>query len=133
MPRTIWRATRRRGSRAPHAARARRDSRAFTFLSGRIRDCRSSTCDAAVGARPSTEHFLRLARRALGRFAPLLMSTPVTAKENAIIKTSYGDMTLEFWPDVAPKHVENFKKLAREGFYNGTAFHRVIKGFMIQG
>ncbi len=60
------------------------------------------------------------------------MSTPV-AKENAVLHTSYGDMTLEFWSDVAPKHVENFKKLAREGFYNGTAFHRVIKGFMIQG
>ena len=60
------------------------------------------------------------------------MSTPAPA-EHAIIKTSYGEMTLAFWPDVAPKHVENFKKLAREGFYNGTAFHRIIKGFMIQG
>ena len=60
------------------------------------------------------------------------MSTPAPA-ENAIIKTSYGDMTVSFWPDVAPKTVENFKKLAREGFYDGTAFHRIIKGFMIQG
>ncbi len=61
------------------------------------------------------------------------MSTPTAAKENAIIKTSYGSMTIGFWPEVAPKHVENFKKLAREGFYNGTAFHRIMKGFMIQG
>ena len=53
--------------------------------------------------------------------------------EVAVIKTSYGDMTIAFWPDVAPKTVENFKKLAREGFYDGTAFHRIIKGFMIQG
>jgi peptidyl-prolyl cis-trans isomerase B (cyclophilin B) len=60
------------------------------------------------------------------------MSTPVPA-ETAIIKTSYGEITLAFWPDVAPKTVENFKKLAREGFYDGTAFHRIIKGFMIQG
>jgi peptidyl-prolyl cis-trans isomerase B (cyclophilin B) len=60
------------------------------------------------------------------------MSTPAPA-ENAVIKTSYGDMTIAFWPEVAPKHVENFKKLAREGFYDGTAFHRIIKGFMIQG
>jgi peptidyl-prolyl cis-trans isomerase B (cyclophilin B) len=54
-------------------------------------------------------------------------------KEVAVIKTSEGEMVAEFWPDVAPKTVENFKKLAKSGFYNGTAFHRVIKGFMIQG
>jgi peptidyl-prolyl cis-trans isomerase B (cyclophilin B) len=42
-------------------------------------------------------------------------------------------MIVEFWPDVAPKTVENFQKLAREGFYDGTAFHRIVKGFMIQG
>lgn len=55
------------------------------------------------------------------------------AKEVAVIKTSAGEMVVDFWPDVAPNTVENFKKLAREGFYNGTAFHRIIKGFMIQG
>jgi len=53
--------------------------------------------------------------------------------EVAILTTSAGEIVLEFWPDVAPKHVENFKKLAQSGFYDGTAFHRVIKGFMIQG
>ena len=58
------------------------------------------------------------------------MSEP---KEVAVIKTSEGEMVAEFWPDVAPKTVENFKKLAKSGFYDGTAFHRVIKGFMIQG
>ena len=52
--------------------------------------------------------------------------------EAAIIKTSEGEMVLEFWPDVAPGHVENFIKLAKKGFYDGTCFHRVIKGFMIQ-
>jgi peptidyl-prolyl cis-trans isomerase B (cyclophilin B) len=59
--------------------------------------------------------------------------SPSTQNEVAVIKTSEGEMVLEFWPDVAPGHVENFKKLARQGFYDGTAFHRVIKGFMIQG
>jgi len=53
--------------------------------------------------------------------------------ELAVIRTSEGEMVLEFWPDVAPGHVDNFKKLARQGFYDGTCFHRVIKGFMIQG
>lgn len=56
-----------------------------------------------------------------------------STNEVAVIKTSYGEMTISFWPDVAPKTVENFKKLAREGFYDGTAFHRIIKGFMVQG
>ncbi len=42
-------------------------------------------------------------------------------------------MTIRFWSDVAPRTVENFKKLANEGFYDGTAFHRIVKGFMIQG
>lgn len=51
----------------------------------------------------------------------------------AVIKTKLGDIEIKFLPDVAPKHVENFMKLARSGFYNGTIFHRVIPGFMIQG
>lgn len=55
------------------------------------------------------------------------------AKEVAVMSTSEGDMVIEFWPDVAPKTVENFKTLAKKGFYDGTAFHRIIKGFMIQG
>ncbi len=54
-------------------------------------------------------------------------------KQVAVIKTTEGEMVVEFWPDVAPKTVENFQKLAREGFYDGTAFHRVVKNFMIQG
>jgi peptidyl-prolyl cis-trans isomerase B (cyclophilin B) len=56
-----------------------------------------------------------------------------SASEVAVIKTSAGTMVIEFWPDVAPKTVENFKTLAKKGFYDGTCFHRVIKDFMIQG
>ena len=51
----------------------------------------------------------------------------------AIIKTKFGEMEVKFFPDRAPNHVENFLKLAQEGFYDGTIFHRVIPGFMIQG
>src|SRR5215475_5135832 len=54
-------------------------------------------------------------------------------KETAVIKTSAGEIRVELWPDVAPKTVENFKTLAQKGFYDGTAFHRIVKGFMIQG
>jgi peptidyl-prolyl cis-trans isomerase B (cyclophilin B) len=53
--------------------------------------------------------------------------------ELAHITTTEGEMVIEFWPEVAPKTVENFKMLARKGFYDGTCFHRVIKDFMIQG
>jgi len=53
--------------------------------------------------------------------------------EAAHITTTEGEMIVELWPDVAPKTVENFKTLAQKGFYDGTCFHRVIKGFMIQG
>lgn len=53
--------------------------------------------------------------------------------EIAVIETDYGKIRIRFYPDVAPKHVENFKKLAREGFYDGLAFHRVIPDNIIQG
>ena len=49
------------------------------------------------------------------------------------LKTSAGEMVVEFFDDKAPKHVANFIKLASEGFYDGTVFHRTIPGFMIQG
>ena len=51
----------------------------------------------------------------------------------AVIETPEGDMTFEFFGDKAPGHVENFVKLAEDGFYDGTVFHRVLTGFMIQG
>ena len=54
-------------------------------------------------------------------------------KEVAVIKTGMGEIVFELLPDVAPKMVDNFKDLAKSGFYNGTTFHRVINGFMIQG
>jgi peptidyl-prolyl cis-trans isomerase B (cyclophilin B) len=54
-------------------------------------------------------------------------------KEVAVIKTTMGTIVFEFLPDVAPKMVDNFKELANSGFYNGTTFHRVINGYMIQG
>lgn len=50
-----------------------------------------------------------------------------------IIDTKFGEIEVSFLPDKAPKHVESFLKLAQTGFYNGTIFHRVIPGFMIQG
>ena len=57
----------------------------------------------------------------------------VMDKDRAVISTQFGDILLEFFDDIAPKHVESFKLHAQNGYYNGTTFHRVIPGFMIQG
>ena len=54
-------------------------------------------------------------------------------KVKAVIETQFGNIELKFFPDVAPGHVENFIKLAKDGTYDKTIFHRVIPGFMIQG
>jgi peptidyl-prolyl cis-trans isomerase B (cyclophilin B) len=51
----------------------------------------------------------------------------------AVIATKFGDINIELWDDVAPKHVENILKLAKDGFYDNLTFHRVIPGFVIQG
>jgi peptidylprolyl isomerase len=64
----------------------------------------------------------------------LLMTVSLFAKNPiAEMKTNQGTITLELYPDIAPKAVENFIKLSQKGYYNGVIFHRVIKGFMIQG
>ncbi|GBE31781.1 peptidyl-prolyl cis-trans isomerase B [bacterium BMS3Bbin05] len=55
------------------------------------------------------------------------------SQESAVIHTRFGDIALRFFPDVAPNHVRNSIELSKKGFYNGTIFHRVIPGFMIQG
>ncbi len=73
-------------------------------------------------------------RGALGGKGPTAAeSAGDPAAEVALLSTSEGDMVVAFWPDVAPGTVENFKRLAREGFFDGTCFHRVVQGFMIQG
>ena len=51
----------------------------------------------------------------------------------AIIETKFGEITLRFFPEVAPNHVNSFIELARDGFYDGTTFHRIVPGFVIQG
>jgi len=69
----------------------------------------------------------------MGDSQPQSTSQSTSTDEVAVIKTTEGEMVIRFWPDVAPNTVANFKKLARDGLYNGTCFHRVINGFMIQG
>jgi len=74
-------------------------------------------------------------------FSCLLINSVVSADEqtvdavpvDVVIETKFGNIELKLFPDVAPGHVENFLKLTKSGFYDGTIFHRVIPGFMIQG
>ncbi|MDT3777576.1 peptidylprolyl isomerase [Nitrospira sp. MA-1] len=56
-----------------------------------------------------------------------------TKAPHVLIKTKFGEMEAVLFPDLAPKHVESFLKLVKSGFYNGTIFHRIIPGFMVQG
>lgn len=65
--------------------------------------------------------------------APSAGEAASATDEVAVMETSKGTMVFEFWDDVASETVANFKKLARDGFYEGTAFHRIIDGFMVQG
>ena len=60
-------------------------------------------------------------------------STSASPDPIAVIETTYGIIVIQLFPDVAPGHVDNFVRLANEGYYDGTTFHRVIPGFMIQG
>lgn len=72
--------------------------------------------------------------RTAGPSIPMNTSqAPPPQEEYAVIETKFGRMVVRFFSQDAPRHVESFKKLAREGFYDGTTFHRVIPGFMIQG
>ena len=63
----------------------------------------------------------------------LFFVTLASAEEIAVLETKFGKMEIGFLSEKAPGHVKNFKDLAKKGFYNGTTFHRVIPGFMIQG
>ena len=68
--------------------------------------------------------------------AVLLTLSTITMADTSprvMLETKYGDIELQLFPDLAPKHVENFIQLTESGFYNGTIFHRVIPDFMIQG
>ena len=68
-----------------------------------------------------------------GKNAHLQAQTAGGKEPRSVIETKLGSMEIRFFPDKAPKHVENFIKLAKSGFYDKTLFHRVIPGFMIQG
>ncbi len=92
---------------------------------------------------------MKLLRISFALFFILLLSFPALAEikqktftkeeikkmdeTRAVIETKFGNIELKFFPDVAPGHVNNFIELAKKGFYDGTTFHRVIPGFMIQG
>jgi peptidyl-prolyl cis-trans isomerase B (cyclophilin B) len=87
----------------------------------------AASADDAVTKAPAAKAVAKPAAKA-AKPAPKGM-----ADEVAVMETSKGRMVAEFWEKDAPKTVANFKKLARQGFFDGTGFHRIIKGFMIQG
>ena len=70
---------------------------------------------------------------AASKEAAVKEAAPKTADEVAVLETTKGRMVIEFWEKDAPATVANFKKLARQGYFDGTGFHRIIKNFMVQG
>ena len=75
-----------------------------------------------------------MTRILIATLAALLLATPARAANPVVtMQTTAGTITIELFPDKAPKTVENFLAYVDAGFYNNTLFHRVIKGFMIQG
>ena len=98
---------------------------------GRAADLPPTARLVHAGGGGATEHtWLRRAETGID-----FMALPVEqlAEYNVVLSTTSGFLWLEFWPDVAPNHVRNFLDLAYTGFYDGSRFHRVIPGFMIQG
>ncbi len=69
----------------------------------------------------------------LGPTAAPGATAPKKGEEVAVLTTNHGRIVLKFFSEKAPNHVKNFKKLSKNGFYDGVKFHRVIPGFMIQG
>jgi peptidyl-prolyl cis-trans isomerase B (cyclophilin B) len=86
-------------------------------------------CGAAVGAQKSAPAKPRAHVGGKKVTAP----SKGGGEEVAVIETNMGNIVIRFFGQDAPKTVANFKKLAREGFYNGTTFHRVMPGFVVQG
>jgi cyclophilin family peptidyl-prolyl cis-trans isomerase len=88
---------------------------------------------AALIGIPAAQAAPTFRKRTVAKVAEPKNPTMETGKEIAVIQTPLGNIEIEFYENDAPQHVANFKKLAREGFYDGTTFHRVIPNFVIQG
>ncbi len=71
--------------------------------------------------------------KAIEKTETMIKANMTPSDSVAILKTSLGNITLEFFPNAAPKHVNSFLNLSKSGFYDGTIFHRIVKDFVIQG
>jgi cyclophilin family peptidyl-prolyl cis-trans isomerase len=95
----------------------------------------SDTASTATVASETTDTAATDTAAPTATLPPATEEKPMTETENQVaeLHTTAGEIDIRFFPDVAPNHVNNFLGLARKGFYNGTKFHRVIPGFMVQG
>jgi len=88
-----------------------------------------------AGENGFTDKPVRIVKIALAKkkVEPYLTDTPDEMRRTVTLKTTLGNIRIKLEPDWAPNHVRNFLKLTETGWYNGTAFHRVVKGFVVQG
>ncbi len=89
--------------------------------------------DPVNKATGDVEYITQIMIDSIKRKAFNFVPADVSSSDIVTIKTNYGNVKLKLFPEVAPKHCYNFKRLANSGYYDGTLFHRVIKDFMIQG
>jgi cyclophilin family peptidyl-prolyl cis-trans isomerase len=113
----------------------------YAALVGALMACSPAETEAPPTTSTTTETAASATETTTADTAASSATATGTSQENSMtdtakvaeIKTTKGDITIRFFPDVAPNHVQNFVDLSQKGFYNGTKFHRIIPGFMIQG
>jgi cyclophilin family peptidyl-prolyl cis-trans isomerase len=93
--------------------------------------CNSSNSVVKNSPSPTPSIYARVSKPEVKTAPPLPVLQP--GEEVAVIETAQGKIKLQLFADIAPKHVEHFKKLINEGFYNGLAFHRAVPNLMVQG
>jgi peptidyl-prolyl cis-trans isomerase A (cyclophilin A)/peptidyl-prolyl cis-trans isomerase B (cyclophilin B) len=107
---------------------------AFAFAQDTAAPAKPAVKAAAKAVKPAAKPAPKAAEKTAAKVAEKTAPADATgAPPKVLIKTSMGDITVELYPDKAPKSVENFLTYVKSGFYDGTIFHRVIAGFMVQG
>ncbi|MCI0481521.1 MAG: peptidylprolyl isomerase, partial [Candidatus Dadabacteria bacterium] len=99
-----------------------------------VMELRAGDTIEKIRVRKVSKHFEEAVAEEIERLSKIDLETDMPYEDlKALVKTNKGEFTMKFFHDTAPKHVENFIKLTRDGFYDGLTWHRYVQGFVIQG